>query len=111
MAKLIEIRFSESDQKVEIPPEGKVTIREAEIILLRYLFKLARAGTKNLNSAFEITDCLNQLDNLKDEDNSVSFTEQDINYLREGFSFSAGQRPEIMFSECLNLLKQLKQQK
>ena len=103
------LKFSESKEMVDFGARGKLPVREAEIDMLKTLFKFARAGLKDLDIAFDIAECLDQLKNIIGTDAGITFTERNIKYLRDGYEFTVGQRQEHWFNESFEMLRQIRQ--
>ena len=96
----------------------KKEVRESEIIILTTLFDLAGAGKKSIKEAILCNDCVSQIENLTDAEDTLEFTEEDLKYLDEGFAFTAGlspegmvKRPFVWMKECSELFEQIKNPK
>lgn len=93
----------------------KKEVRESEIIILTTLFNLASTGKKDIKGAMLCYDCVQQVENLTDTEDTLEFTESDLKYLDEGFGLTSGlnpdgmvKRPFVWMTECHDLFEQIK---
>ena len=83
------------------------TRRELELQILNTLFKNAMNSQTEMDKAFECKDCMDQIKNFNGA-KEIKFTNDDMGYLKVGFSKSADRRPDIWMEECYDLFKQIK---
>ena len=120
MAKNYIIELSPHTKKVivaEPSEDGKKVVdvernaRDLEIVTLKNMFRFARNKESSLDTGWLITDCLDQLDNLKDEELIIKFTEQDIKFLKTGFTIAATEGTGLInfwFDHCKAVMRQIR---
>lgn len=119
MAKNYIIEFSPIAQKIVVPEtneNGDVigverAARDIEIVTLKNMFRFARNKESSIDTGWLITDCLEQLDNLGDDKLIVKFTEQDIGFLKTGFSIAATENTGLInfwFDHCKSVMMQIR---
>jgi NCAIR mutase (PurE)-related protein len=118
MAALYPIKFSTNKKIHEVPnKEGKIekkTLKDLEKLVLQNMFRFARKVSKNIDEGFLITDCLDQLKNLTGKELDIKFTEEDIKFLKIGYSVAGTSDLDYIntwFDSCRDLLIQIKDPK
>lgn len=104
------ISIPEADEKGKIVDVMKVA-REVEIVTLKNMFRFTRDKEASIDTGCLITDCLDQLDNIKDDELIVKFTEQDIGFLKTGYKLSANGNIGLInfwFDHCGNIMQQIR---
>ena len=119
MAKNYIIELSPITRKILVPEandKGQVidvekVARDIEIVTLKNMFRFARNKEASIDTGCLITDCLDQLDNLTNEESIIKFTEQDIGYLKTGYKISANENAGLInfwFDHCKDIMRQIR---
>lgn len=106
MAKQYVINFSRSEEIVEFADDKK-SVKVLEIKMLTNLFQIAMDAQTLMTKTFECNDCIDALKSLKDDDFSINFTKQDLNYLEDAFAKTAEKRPSWWFDKCSQIFEQI----
>jgi hypothetical protein len=84
-------------------------IRDVELLALEFMFKAARQNAKNMDQAFLVTDCVDQIKNITDKESTIRFTQEDIQFLKSGFEAAHGSTIiNFWFENIIDLLKQIR---
>ncbi len=103
------LKFSVAEKEKIKFDDKEVTIPEMERRLLEDLLRFARAGTKDINVAFDITDTIIQIKKLSTTAISIDIGKEDIRWLMSGFQASANNpMRDLWFEKCGALLKQIR---
>lgn len=97
MAKQFKIYFSQSDETVRdtIDPdigEQTLLIREFEIEMLIAIYTIAARVQSAIPDSIECKDVIDQLKNT-DKEEFVELTKKDLDYFKNGWAKTAGNRP------------------
>lgn len=84
----------------------KLTDRKLEMSILSQLFDLASVHEKKATQIKLCMDCVDQLENLPDDRNEITFTKEDYSLLETAIEKTAGARP-IAWLKARKLWKQL----
>ncbi len=102
------LKFSVTEKERIKFDDKEVTIPEMERRLLEDLLRFARAGTKDMNIAFDITDTIIQIKSLVVKAMSIEVSKEDIKWFMAGFQASANNpMRDLWFEKCGALLKQI----
>lgn len=111
MAKYFEFKFSEKSKTCQMQDEKGVisqySVAETEKKVLKNIFHIAGMHQKEIGKYLQCKDCISQIDNLKD-DSILLLTEQDIDFIKEGFEKTAGNRPFFWIEHCESIFRQIK---
>lgn len=89
-------------------------LRNLEKTILTQLFNLSSTEKAVISETRLRYDCIQQIENVADDQNILKFTEKDLEYLVEGFKQTAGfypngfvKRPQSWMKECYDLFLQI----
>lgn len=103
------LKFSVIEKEKIRFDDKEVTIPEMERRLLEDLLRFARAGTKDINTAFDITDTITQIKTLSAKAVLVEVSKEDIKWIMAGFQASVNNpMRDLWFEKCSALLKQIR---
>jgi len=103
------LKFSVTEKEKVKFDDKEVTIPEMERRLLEDLLRFARAGTKDINVAFDITDTITQIKSLTAKAVSIEISKEDIKWFMSGFQASANNpMRDMWFEKCGAILKQIR---
>ena len=123
MAKQYIIKLSPKEVTRDVGKGEKEPLNVLEKNILMQLFEIASTYKKKISDSMLCYDCIQQIENLKDDDLELEFTEADIKFLEEGFEATAGvyqgggevsgmaKRPHIWMKKCYKLFEQIKNPK
>lgn len=114
MAKYFDFKFSDKEKTCNMKDEKGVisqySIADIEKKVIKNIFNVAGMHQKTIEKYLQCKDCISQIDNLKD-DSILLLTEQDIDFIKEGFEKTVGDRPFFWLEYCENIFRQIKEPK
>ena len=105
------LRFSKDEKTIQ-SGNTQLTVAAIQKSVLKELLSVQFTHTKKLSDVSALIDFDKTLDkSLKSGDSTIQITDQQRNFLIQGFEYSAGSRPPSWLTYCSDILIQLKDPK